>query len=273
VEFEPSCGIHAETGLVLHETGFLPRRPHWNYQNVFSPFWRLYFDLEPGHRVVFLKKQVTLGPGRLILIPDHQLFHTVGTQPKPKFWMHFSHDVHLTSTQPIPIELAPSVVERNLIQNVIQLLGTSKEPVNRYRVFHLSIALLHIVLSRPEIVWQSEVPANLIEVAQYIEDHYASPLYLKDLARIAHMSESAFRRKFEQFRRVAPAQFIVQVRIREAAHLLATTTLDMADIAERTGFPNPAYFSRVFKCVTGRTPAQSRRESRGLFLPGTQPPE
>jgi transcriptional regulator GlxA family with amidase domain len=52
--------------------------------------------------------------------------------------------------------------------------------------------------------------------------------------------------------------------------LLTTTTQDMSDIAERTGFPNPAYLSRVFKTVTGRTPARFRRESRGLQLDETR---
>ena len=66
---------------------------------------------------------------------------------------------------------------------------------------------------------------------------------------------------------MAPAQFIAQVRIREAARLLTSTSLSMEDIAERTGFPNPAYFSRVFKRITGRTPTQSRRESHELRLP------
>lgn len=266
VEFEPLGGQPADTGFVLHETGFFPRRPHWNYQSVFSPFWRLYYDLQPGHRVVFPQKEVTLGPDRLVLIPDHQLFHTLGTEPKAKLWLHFSHERQPTPTQTIPIELEPSVAERNLIQDLTRLLRPSKEPPNRCRTFHLSVALLHLVLSRPEIVWQTKAPGNLLAVVRYIEDHYASPLYMADLCRLAHVSESVFRRKFQQFRNVAPAQFIARVRVREAARLLATTTLDMGEIAERTGFPNPAYFSRVFKRVTGRTPGRSRRDSRGLHL-------
>jgi AraC-like DNA-binding protein len=270
LEFEPVSGQPMVTDLALHETGFLQRRPHWNYQNVFSPFWRLYYDLEPGHRVIFPGKEVTLGPDRLVLIPDHQLFHSLGTEAKPKLWMHFSRELQLMSTQPIPIVLEPTATERSLLQDLVRVFRASKEPPNRYRIFHLSIALLHLVLSRPEIVWQSEAPANLLEAVRYVEKHYASPLYTKDLARFAHLSESVFRRKFQQFRNVAPAQFIAQVRVREAAHLLTTTTLDMSDIAERTGFPNPAYLSRVFKSVTGRTPARFRRESRGLQLDETR---
>lgn len=119
------------------------------------------------------------------------------------------------------------------------------------------------MLSRSEITWQSEVPVNLLEVVRYVESNYALSLYISDLARRAHLSESVFRRRFQQFRNAAPARFVARMRIRGAAHLLATTELDMDDITEQTGFPNPAYLTRVFKRVTGKTPARFRRDSRG----------
>jgi AraC-like DNA-binding protein len=263
--FEPVCGQHAISDLALHETGFIARRPHWNYQKVFSPFWRLYYDLEPGHQVIFPEKEITLGPDRILLIPDHQLFHSLGTAPKPKLWIHFSREIQILPTQTVPIVLAPSVTERCLLQDLIRVLRSSRKPIDRDRTFHLSLALLHLVLSRSEITWQNEVPVNLLEVVRYVEKNYASPLYTSELARRAHLSESVFRRRFQQFRNAAPAQFVAQVRIREAAHLLATTELDMGDIAEQTGFPNPAYLTRVFKRVTGKTPARFRRDSRGAL--------
>lgn len=262
VEFEPVCGQHATTDLALHETGFIARRPHWNYQKVFSPFWRLYYDLEPGHQVIFPREEIELGPDRIVLIPDHRLFHSLGTEPKPKLWIHFSREIQILPIQTIPIVLAPSATERSLLQDLIRVLRSSKKPIDRDRTFHLSLALLHLVLSRPEIAWQSEVPLNLMDVVQYVENNYASPLYTSELARRAHLSESVFRRRFHQFRNAAPAQFVTQVRIREAAHLLTTTELEMDDIAERTGFPNPAYLTRVFKRVTGKTPGRFRRDSR-----------
>jgi AraC-like DNA-binding protein len=265
VEFEPVCGQHAGTDLALHETGFISRRPHWNYQKVFSPFWRLYYDLEPGHKVIFAEKEVTLGPDRILLIPDHRLFHSQGNEPKPKLWIHFSREIPILPTQPVPILLSPTATERSLLQDLVRVLRPARKPIDRDRVFHLSLALLHLVLSRPEIAWRSEVPVNLMEVVRYVETNYASALYTSELARRAHLSESVFRRRFQEFRNSAPAQFVAQVRVREAAHLLNATELDMDDIAERTGFPNPAYLSRVFKRVTGKTPARFRKESRGVL--------
>lgn len=262
VEFEPVCGQGAVSDLALHETGFILRRPHWNYQKIFSPFWRLYYDLEPGHRVIFPEKELALGPDRILLIPPHQLFHSQGTEPRPKLWIHFSREIQIVPTQPIPIVLTPTATVRSLLQDLVRVLRPTKKPVDRNRTRHLSLALLHLVLSGREIAWQSEVPVNLMEVVRHVEDNFASALYTSELARRAHLSESVFRRRFQKFRNVAPAQFVAQVRIREAAHLLTTTELDMDEVAARTGFPNPAYLTRVFKRITGKTPARFRRDSR-----------
>jgi AraC-like DNA-binding protein len=261
VEFLPLGAKPEEVEIVLHEVGYLPRRPHWDYSNVFSPFWRFYYDLKAGHKVVFRDREVVLCPDRLVLIPDHQLFHTNGTGPRPKFWQAFSYACRLAPGQAVPVELQAAVAEKRLIHDLIRLLNEPRAQLDRHRVYHHSLALLHLVLGRPEISWQTAKSLGMASVIRHIQENYARPLYIEDLARIAGMSETAFRRKFRASRGVSPSRFIAQVRIREAAHLLATSALDMGPIAERTGLPNAAYMSRVFKRITGESPAGFRRNS------------
>jgi transcriptional regulator GlxA family with amidase domain len=50
----------------------------------------------------------------------------------------------------------------------------------------------------------------------------------------------------------------VKVRVREAAHLLSHTDIPIEDVARHTGFLNRAYLRRVFKQITGESPAQFR---------------
>ena len=265
VEFYPLGVKPTDAETVLHETGFDPRRPHWNYQRVFSPFWRLYYDLERGHSVVFEDREIILGPDRIVMIPDHQLFHTVGTIPKAKFWLAFSHSRRTVANQAMPIELRATKTEKALMTEMTRLIWPMRPAADRQRIYHASLALLHLTLSRPEIKWQADTPEDLQNVIRYMEHEYPRALYIPELARMAHMSQSTFRKQFKLFRHVSPAEFILQVRVREARHLLSTTTLDVAAIAERTGFPNAAYFSRVFHRLTGDTPARSRREASGAF--------
>jgi AraC family transcriptional regulator, arabinose operon regulatory protein len=261
VEFHPLNSKPAGAEFVLHETGYDPKRPHWNYQRVYSPFWRLYYDFERGHSVVLNERETILGPDHLMLIPDHHLFHTCGTRPRSKFWLAFSHARRVVAEHSLPIRLKPAKTEKDLIRDLTSLLWPMRPAMDRQRIYHLSLALLYIVLSRPEISWQAETPAGLQNVIRHVEERYASPLYIAELAELANMSETTFRKQFKLFRHVSPAQFIAQVRVREAGHLVSTTTLDLEQIAQRTGFPNGAYLSRVFRKLTGKTPGSSRQEN------------
>ena len=259
MEFFPLGVPLDHSGVVLHESGYMPNRPCWNYPNVLSPFWRLYYDLKPGHKVVFSHKEVVLGPDRLVLIPDQSLFHAVGSRPRPKFWLAFNCARRPVPEQTIPIELPPSAIELALIRELKPLFETADPEQNRTRIFHRSLALLHEVLGRDEIRWLAEKPLAVRRAIRHVEEHYAEPLYNAILARVSGLSESAFNRLFRRHQGVSPMQFVTQVRVREVAHMLANSSRSLDDIAERCGFPNRAYLARIFRQITGEPPASFRR--------------
>jgi AraC-like DNA-binding protein len=67
-----------------------------------------------------------------------------------------------------------------------------------------------------------------------------------------------FRRKFKQLSGVAPHRYHRQQVMNIAARMLDSTELKSAEIARSLGFRDEAYFSRVFKQVTGRSPRAYR---------------
>jgi AraC family transcriptional regulator, arabinose operon regulatory protein len=259
VEFFPLGVPPDHSGLVLHEAGFLPRNDWWDFPNVLSPFWRLYYNYRKGHKVVFSDREIELTPEHLMIIPDRQLFHCRGCKPVPNLWLAFSVTRRLTPHHPIPIVLRPTAAERALMRDFTHLFSDRGQETHRDRIFHGGMALLHTVLSRREIAWQPMAPTVVMETVRFIEKHYASPITVPRLARMASRCVEALARSFKKHQGETIGRFTVKVRVREAAHLLAHTDAKIDDIAERTGFPNRAYLSRVFKKVTGESPAQFRR--------------
>ncbi len=75
----------------------------------------------------------------------------------------------------------------------------------------------------------------------------------------AGMSPAGFNRAFRSQFGTSPARYVTEMRVREAARCLLQEDGSIDDVAEKTGFPNRAYFSRVFKKVTGEAPAGFRR--------------
>jgi AraC family transcriptional regulator, arabinose operon regulatory protein len=263
VEFFPLGVPPDHSGLVLYETGYLPKNDWWNFPNVLSPFWRLYYNARRGHRVVFHDREIELTPEHLMLIPDRQLFHCRGCKAVPTFWLTFNVARRLMREQQIPILLPPTRTERALIHDITRLFSGKEPEPNSERIFHGSMALLHVVLNRSEIQWQGNTPPVVLQTVRYIEEHYSLPLTVPRLARMANLCTEALARCFKKYQADTIGRFIVKVRVREAAHLLTHTDAPIDDVAEKTGFPNRAYLSRVFKRTTGESPAQFRRRHTG----------
>jgi AraC-like DNA-binding protein len=264
VEFFPLGVPFDHAGFVLHEVGYLTQNDRWNYPNVLSPFWRLYYNLRPGHKVIFPDREVELSPEFLVLIPEHQLFHCYGMKPAPHFFLSFSVMRRLTPEQPVPIIFRPTPLERELLESMTQLFSPAPQ---RDRIFHGGMAMLHVVLSRPEILWQQNTPAAVQETIRYIEANYALPITIPRLARMMGLSTEALARSFKKFQGETIGQHILKIRVREAAHLLTRSNASIDEIAENTGLSNRAYLSRVFKRITDESPARFRRRHRVEIAP------
>lgn len=72
------------------------------------------------------------------------------------------------------------------------------------------------------------------------------------------MNYETFRRKFKAQAGIAPHRYHRQQVVNLAARMLDTSGLKSAEIARTLGFSDEAYFSRVFKQVTGRSPREYR---------------
>ncbi|MNG27780.1 HTH-type transcriptional activator RhaR [compost metagenome] len=57
---------------------------------------------------------------------------------------------------------------------------------------------------------------------------------------------------------ITPFEYLNRVRIEEAAELLGSSALTVAQIAAATGFETTSYFGKVFRRYVGMTPLQYR---------------
>lgn len=79
-----------------------------------------------------------------------------------------------------------------------------------------------------------------------------------ELARRSATSRSVLGERFRQFLGQSPMAYIAEWRMQIAANLLRTTSLKLADIAERCGYGSEPAFSRAFHRHLGIAPAQWR---------------
>jgi AraC-like DNA-binding protein len=94
----------------------------------------------------------------------------------------------------------------------------------------------------------------------YIEQHYAEPLRLQTVARVAGLAPVYFSKVFKRTEATTFEQYVRRLRIERAKQFLTNTGLSTARVAEMTGFSSAQYFCRVFREATGKTPGAYRSE-------------
>jgi two-component system response regulator YesN len=113
---------------------------------------------------------------------------------------------------------------------------------------------------------QGNLEHSIIRTAQqFIHDNYMYDINLTMLAERFNYNSSYFSELFKSKVGKTFIQFVTEVRMAQAVHLLGETMLNLWDIAELTGFSNASYFSSKFKRMYGMTPSDFRQKSPEKF--------
>ena len=111
---------------------------------------------------------------------------------------------------------------------------------------------------------QENSSAQLMQlVLDYLNENSETMEYdLNTLSKRTFYSPRYFRNLFKQKTGITLNQFIRQKRVETACDLLITTDLSVLAIMEKIGMNDTKSFYRLFKDVTGKTPAQYRGERK-----------
>ena len=113
-----------------------------------------------------------------------------------------------------------------------------------------------LLLSEPEKV-ESIDDAFLRKFAEQIEAVYADPEYnVEKLSETLGLSRGHLHRKIKELTGTALVEFLRTYRLNKATQLLRQNAYTVSEVAYRTGFSSPAYFSKCFKAVYGVTPTE-----------------
>lgn len=100
---------------------------------------------------------------------------------------------------------------------------------------------------------------QLENAIEYVERNYPNNFKIADLANECHMSETHFRRVFQEKMNMTPVEYVNFVRIKKACELIDKTDISMEDVAEKVGFITPSTFNRNFRRIIGTSPYQWKK--------------
>ncbi len=108
----------------------------------------------------------------------------------------------------------------------------------------------------------AEIPTTdrqILLAARFISEHYMEPITTSDIAQAASFSPNYLTRKFREAAGIGVHEYLVYVRLKQAAKDLAATRDTITQIAFRNGFSDSNYFKDAFKKKYGLSPSQYRQ--------------
>lgn len=97
-------------------------------------------------------------------------------------------------------------------------------------------------------------------VRELMDSRLGEPLPLEELATTAGLSVSQFARAFKARTGQPPHRYLMRLRVEQAARLLRTASLPIAEVAALCGFSHQEHLTRVLRAHLGTTPAALRRD-------------
>lgn len=102
-------------------------------------------------------------------------------------------------------------------------------------------------------------PLLVTEAKEYMEQLFAKPSGISDVAEMCHVSQSHLSREFYKATGMKPSEYLTKLRLEKAVDLLSSTSVQLAQISTACGFSSTNYFQKVFRKHMKMSPAQFRK--------------
>ena len=280
--------------LTLLNTGYAKLNSSWNFDNVISPFTRMYYITKGSAKVYHNNKVFDLKPNHIYLVPSYTYARYKCENYHEQYYVSFLEDINnglsIYSIKDFEYEIEADshclyYFERLLELNKNRKIKNSdpktydnrptllnfikqNETLNTMELLETQ-GILTVLLSKfvkNHKINKDHVTPNkaIYQIQNYINENLHAPITIEELATKCHYSTDYFSRLFYKTHGIRPNKYIQSKRIERAQLLLLTTTSSLKEIAQKTGFENLAYFSRTFKKHTGKTPGFFRKEQVGI---------
>lgn len=229
----------------------------WDCPDHCAPFWRLYRHDKRGGEISLGGKTIPIRPGSLVLIPPGTHYSSRLRNPVRQLFLHFLVEPRYKGRSGSVFQFPASGEQKELCGKIARLLQTNAADI-RTSLFAQMLAA-SALLELPHEGWapRYEDP-RITQAVESIAAAYPARIDNKTLAREAHLHPAAFLRLFRQTTGHTPLRHHLNLRLEEACNLLHFDDASLDEIAEKTGFGDRGYFTRVFSREMNCPPAKYR---------------
>lgn len=149
-------------------------------------------------------------------------------------------------------------------REIFHLLN-NQEPGTELRLSEKVYSLLLYLASLRNSDKEELYPNSLRRSLAFLARNFDKPLRIEEIAAAGGVSVSSIVRMFHGCLGTTPWRFLQKLRLDCAKELLRNSDLRIKEIALRSGFNDPLYFSTLFHRESGFSPREFREKSRSEY--------
>ncbi len=237
----------------------------WEKNDLFvpaRPYHSLSFRIQGGAYFAQEGRSVAVGEGGVIYMPAG-VGYELKTEANRLFAVNFDADFDGLYTPELFEVMTPTdlAVMENAFRSMYEA-WTLKKPGYYFKTMSAFYKILSLLEREKYRTSASDSYARIKRSAEFIHSHYTEPdVQISAIAALSGMSDTYFRRLFLEVFGERPLDYLNKLRILYACELLASGYYTVSEVAGRSGFPDPKYFSTVFKRITGESPTEFKNKS------------
>lgn len=162
-----------------------------------------------------------------------------------------------------PVFHPDSLTSFTTILTDLYSLASSSDYIRDMRINESLSALLTLLMEQswhPESKTVSRKRLELVEIKNYLDEHYTERIVLDDLAERYYINKYYLTKIFKETYGSTINGYIIAKRITRAKQLLRFTDMTVDEIGNAVGMGGANYFSRTFRKVEGISPSEYRNQ-------------
>jgi len=256
------------------------------YDNIISPFTRMYLITEGNGYIVFDGIKTELSPDHIYLISSYTPCSYFFGKSLAHYYIHcsmqLSSGLNIYNLFSVKHKIKAIKDDYILFQKCLDLNPGYELPHHDPKVYQ-SKPWIHKEIHYPSLSHYLETKAVLMQlfsryvgdektdqinklghrifqdILHYVQENITQDIPVTRLAEMACSSKDHFTRTFKSITGMPPSEYIILKRLEKAKLLLLTTEASLSEIISMSGFHSTAYFCRIFKKYTAFTPLQFRK--------------
>lgn len=268
----------------------------WNYQNVISPYYRLYYIDKGEGTISGISREQKLEGGYIYLIPSYTLCNLNCKKFLNQYFIQFFEDskngislfqnnrtvMKLMATETDVLHFKrmlsinpgrginrsdnPKIYEKQHYYKEYKALNERTSLSQKFENQGILLQLLSRFLDSKNLQMKNpqRLPSTVLESMSYIQLNLNEKISIKDLATLANQNNDYFSRQFLAHVGKRPLGYIHEKRIERAQYLITTTNKTFMEISSETGFSSVPHFSKIFKRLVNLTPNEYKLQSSQL---------